>query len=64
MAPEQPLRLPDGFRFGVATAGFSVEGGYNGPGEPANNWAAWEREARVEPSGLALDFWRHYDEHL
>ena len=56
--------LPDGFRFGVATAGFQVEGGFNGPGEPANNWAAWEAEGRVEPSGIALDFWNRYEEHL
>ena len=30
-----PVALPDDFVFGVATAGFQVEGGYNGPGEPA-----------------------------
>lgn len=56
--------LPDGFRFGVATAGFQVEGGFNGPGEPANNWSSWERDGRVEPSGIALDFWGRYEEHL
>lgn len=56
--------LPAGFRFGVATAGFQIEGGYNGPGEPANNWYSWEAEGRVEPSGIALDFWRRYDTHL
>ena len=37
--------LPEGFLFGVATAGFQVEGGYNGPGEPANNWSAGSRWA-------------------
>lgn len=58
------FRLPDGFRFGVATAGFQVEGGYNGPGDPANNWAAWERSGRVEPSGIALDFWGEPEYHL
>ncbi|HEV7885973.1 MAG TPA: family 1 glycosylhydrolase [Acidimicrobiales bacterium] len=52
--------LPPGFRFGVATAGFQVEGGYNGPGEPANNWSWWEAEGRVEPSGIALDFWNQF----
>lgn len=52
------------FRFGVATCGFQVEGGQNGPGEPANNWADWEREGRVEPSGIAIDFWHRYEEHL
>jgi beta-glucosidase/6-phospho-beta-glucosidase/beta-galactosidase len=60
----QDFRLPDGFRFGVATAGFQIEGGYNGPGEPANNWARWESEGRVEPSGVALDFWNDYEHQL
>ena len=59
-----PFALPAGFRFGVATAGFQIEGGYNGPGEPANNWAEWERAGKVEPSGLAIDFWRTYEHHL
>ncbi|MCU1462109.1 MAG: putative beta-glycosidase [Acidimicrobiales bacterium] len=58
------LHLPDDFRFGVATAGFQVEGGYNGVGEPANNWADWERSGRVEPSGIALDFWNRAEEQL
>ena len=56
--------LPAGFRFGVATSGFQVEGGYNGPGEPANNWSWWEAEFRVEPSGIGLDFWNSYAQHL
>jgi beta-glucosidase len=56
--------LPDDFRFGVATAGFQVEGGYNGPGEPRNNWHRWEHEGRVEPSGIALDFWNSYEHHF
>lgn len=56
--------LGEGFRFGVATAGFQTEGGFNGPGEPRNNWYAWEAEGRVEPSGIALDFWNQYDHHL
>lgn len=58
------FELPDGFRFGVATAGFQIEGGYNGPGEPANNWSWWEAEGRVEPSGIALDFWNDFERHL
>ncbi|MDQ1375017.1 MAG: beta-glucosidase, partial [Actinomycetota bacterium] len=56
--------LPRSFRFGVATAGFQIEGGYNGPGQPANNWAAWEQAGRVEPSGIAVDFWRDWEHHL
>ncbi len=56
--------LPEGFRFGVATAGFQVEGGFNGPGEPANNWVAWEQVGRVEPSGRAVGFWDRPEEAL
>lgn len=56
--------LPDDFMFGVATAAFQVEGGLNGPGEPANNWAWWERAGHVEPSGSAVNFWDRYEEHL
>ncbi len=56
--------LPDGFRFGVATAAFQVEGGVNGPGEPSNNWVWWERAGLVEPSGSAVGFWDRYEEHL
>ena len=56
--------LPDGFRFGVATAGFQIEGGFNGPGEPRNNWYEWEAAGRIEPSGIALDFWNRYEEQL
>lgn len=44
------------FLLGVATAGFQVEGGFNGPGDPANNWIAWERSGRVERSGAANRF--------
>ena len=56
--------LPPGFRFGVATAGFQIEGGYNRPGQPANNWAGWEASGRAEPSGIALDFWNDWEGQL
>ena len=56
--------LPDGFLFGVATAGFQIEGGFNGPGEPTNNWAAWEREGRIERSGAANSFWINHQEQI
>ena len=58
------LSSGEGFAIGVATAGFQIEGGYNGHGEPANNWAAWERSGRVERSGVACDFWAHPEEAL
>jgi len=51
--------LGEGFAIGVATAGYQVEGGFNGPGEPGNNWLNWERAGRVEPSGVACDFWEN-----
>jgi beta-glucosidase len=56
--------LGESFFFGVATAGYQVEGGYNGPGEPANNWVAWEQVGRVEPSGAAIGFWDRPEEAL
>jgi beta-glucosidase/6-phospho-beta-glucosidase/beta-galactosidase len=64
MADPSPLTLPAGFRFGVATSAFQTEGGLNGPGEPANDWLDWERSGRVEPSGVAVGFWDHYEDHL
>ena len=61
---ETKTLLPEGFRFGVATSAFQIEGGLNGPGEPANNWVGWERAGRVEPSGIAVDFWNRYEDLL
>ena len=56
--------LGDGFAVGVATSGYQVEGGFNGDGEPHNNWAAWEGAGKAARSGLACDFWRHPEEAL
>jgi len=56
--------LGEGFLIGVASSGFQIEGGYNGDGEPQNNWASWERTGRAERSGVACDFWRHPEEAL
>src|SRR5580693_8148003 len=56
--------LGEGFLVGVATSGFQIEGGFNGPDEPHNNWAGWEAIGRIERSGLACDFWRHPEEAL
>lgn len=47
--------------WGVATAAYQVEGGLNGPDEPANNWAGWDRSGRVERCGEALGFWGEPD---
>jgi beta-glucosidase/6-phospho-beta-glucosidase/beta-galactosidase len=56
-APAAGGLVPPGFLLGVATAGYQVEGGFNGAGLPANNWLAWEQVGRVEPSGEAVGFW-------
>jgi beta-glucosidase/6-phospho-beta-glucosidase/beta-galactosidase len=48
----------------VATAGYQIEGGYNGPAQVDNNWLAWEQVGRVEPSGNAVGFWERPEEAL
>lgn len=55
------LSTPE-FLIGVATAGYQCEGGYNGPGQPMNNWAAHEMSGRVARTGAATDFWNRYRE--
>ncbi|MGA2472323.1 MAG: family 1 glycosylhydrolase [Acidimicrobiales bacterium] len=56
--------LGEGFAAGVATSGYQIEGGFNGEGEPHNNWSGWEATGRVARSGVACDFWRHPEEAL
>ena len=48
------------FLIGVATSGYQSEGGYNGPRQPHNNWAASEESGRVARTGIAVDFWNRY----
>ena len=52
-----PSISPNKFFWGVATSGYQAEGGYNGPGEPLNNWAWAENSGDVVPSGRTSDFW-------
>jgi beta-glucosidase len=59
-----PSLLGDGFAIGVATAGYQIEGGFNGGGQPANNWYDWEAVGRVARSGVACAFWSHPEEAL
>ncbi len=56
--------FPPHFLFGVSNAAYQVEGGYNRPGGPHNNWAEWEREGRVEDPGDTCRFWDRYREHV
>ncbi len=50
------------FLWGVASSGYQCEGGYNGPGEPQNNWSDIEASGRVMRTGRAADFWNRYGE--
>jgi beta-glucosidase/6-phospho-beta-glucosidase/beta-galactosidase len=50
------------FLWGVASSGYQCEGGYNGPGQPQNNWTDVEARGRVMRTGLAADFWNRYQE--
>ena len=52
-----PFRPDETFFWGVATSGYQAEGGYNGPGEPLNNWAWAESNGDVVPTGRTSDFW-------
>ncbi|RMG12675.1 MAG: glycoside hydrolase family 1 protein [Cyanobacteria bacterium J055] len=52
----------DTFLWGVATAGYQSEGGYNGTGQPQNNWSQCESKGRVMQTGRATEFWTRYAE--
>jgi len=55
-------QLAPDFLIGVATSGYQCEGGFNGPGQPRNNWAAHEQSGKVARTGAATDFWNRYRE--
>ncbi len=61
---DEDFSLPEEFMLGVANAAFQVEGGFNGRGDPLNNWVELERSGKVEPSGEAVRFWTDYPEQL
>lgn len=52
------------FLWGVATSAYQSEGGYNGPGQPQNNWSEAEDRGQVVPTGAAAGFWENYREDL
>ncbi|NJK62963.1 MAG: glycoside hydrolase family 1 protein [Synechococcaceae cyanobacterium SM2_3_1] len=56
-----PSSLPP-FLWGVATSGYQSEGGYNGPGQPQNNWSWSEADGTVMPTGTAAEFWSRYQD--
>ena len=51
-----------GFLVGVASAGYQCEGGFNGRGDPQNNWSAHETAGRAARTGDATGFWTRYRE--
>lgn len=55
---------PGDLMFGCANAPFQVEGGFNGHGDPLNNWVEFERSGRVETSGEAIGWWTDYPEQI
>ena len=50
------------FLWGVSSCPYQHEGGYNGEGQPKNNWSAWENSRKVARSGRSVDFWNRYEE--
>ena len=62
--PVKPPRVAPShdFLWGVATSAYQHEGGFNGEGEPQNNWAWAEHKHRVDPAGKAADFWHLAEE--
>src|SRR5512141_2999931 len=50
------------FFWGVATSGYQSEGGYNGHGQPQNNWSHSEAKGVVMRTGEATEFWKRYEE--
>lgn len=58
------MRYPQGFLWGTSTSAFQVEGHLNGPEEPENNWAAWERTGRARRTARGADFWTLWREDL
>lgn len=52
--------FPQGFLWGVASAGYQYEGG-----DTASNWAAWEKAGHGEHRiNKAVDHWNRYEEDL
>ena len=51
-------------RLGVALGGFEEEGGYNGSGQPANNWSWWEAEGRAPARSDLNTSWPRWSAEL
>jgi len=64
--PPTPRARRGGGRFlwGVATSPYQSEGGYNGAGQPQNNWAEAEDRGQAAPTGAASGFWDRLEADL
>jgi beta-glucosidase len=58
----KPNAQMESFLWGVATSGYQSEGGYNGAGQPQNNWSLSEARGSVMRTGTAAEFWTRYEE--
>ncbi|MDD5748245.1 MAG: family 1 glycosylhydrolase [Actinomycetota bacterium] len=58
------FRMPEGFAWGVGNSAYQTEEGLNGPGEPQNNWAMWERTGKAVPTRGTTRFLEKYPEDL
>ena len=58
------MSVLSGVRSGAVLGGFDVEGGYNGPGQPAHNWCWWEVEGRVARRPSAGGFWQRWEAEI
>ena len=56
-----PSRMSERFLWGVSTSGYQSEGGFNGDGQPQNNWSEVERNGLVQRTGHAAEFWTRYE---
>ena len=58
------FEFPSTFLFGTSTSGYQSEGGFNGAGDPKNNWYYVEADGSMETTGPASRFWELYPEDL
>ena len=58
------FEFPETFDFGASTSGYQVEGGFNGPDDPKNNWYWSEAQGKKERTCACTLFLERYEEDL
>jgi beta-glucosidase/6-phospho-beta-glucosidase/beta-galactosidase len=56
--------FPETFDFGASTSGYQVEGGFNGPDDPKNNWFGAEVRGEKACTGPCARFLENYGDAL